>query len=60
MATVKEIYGELDRWAPFAIQMEFDNAGFLVGRGDREVRKILVALDITEEVAAEEIGRAHV
>ena len=53
MATVKEIYGELDRWAPFAIQMEFDNAGFLVGRGERTVRKILVSLDVTEAVAEE-------
>ena len=33
--------------------MDFDNAGFLVGRGGREVGKILVALDITEEVAEE-------
>ena len=55
MATVKEIYGELDRWAPFAIQMEFDNAGFLVGRGERTVRRVLVSLDITREVADEAV-----
>ena len=53
MATVREIFQELDRWAPFETQMDFDNAGFLVGRGDREVRKILVSLDITEAVAEE-------
>lgn len=56
MAAVTDIYAALDEWAPFAIQMDFDNAGFLVGRGDREVQRILVALDITEEVA-EEAGR---
>ena len=33
--------------------MDFDNAGFLVGRGDRTVDKVLVSLDITEEVVAE-------
>ena len=33
--------------------MEFDNAGFLVGRGERAVTKALIALDITEEVVAE-------
>ena len=33
MATVKEIYRLLDRKAPFRYQMDFDNAGFLVGRG---------------------------
>ena len=53
MHTVMEIYRYLDTMAPFALQMDFDNAGFLVGRGDREVHKILVSLDITEEVAAE-------
>ena len=53
MAAVTEIFEAMDRWAPFETQMDFDNAGFLVGRGGREVRKILVALDITEEVAEE-------
>lgn len=53
MATVKEVYQTLDRFAPFATQMDFDNAGFLVGRGAAPVERILVALDITGEVAAE-------
>lgn len=53
MATVKDVYQALDRWAPFSTQMDFDNAGFLVGRGEARVRKILVALDITKEVIQE-------
>lgn len=53
MADVREIYRFMDRIAPFHTQEGFDNAGFLVGRGDREVSKILVALDITREVAEE-------
>ena len=58
MATVREVYQYLDGLAPFSLQMDFDNAGFLVGRGDRTVTKILVSLDITEEVASEatEVG----
>ncbi|MGI5933214.1 MAG: Nif3-like dinuclear metal center hexameric protein [Lawsonibacter sp.] len=55
MAAVTEIFEAMDRWAPFETQMDFDNAGFLVGRGSREVEKILVALDITEEVAEEAV-----
>lgn len=51
--TVKEVYDFLQEKAPFEFQLGFDNAGFLVGRGDREVTKILVALDITEDVAKE-------
>ena len=53
MATVREIYQYLDGLAPFSLQMDFDNAGFLVGRGDRTVDKVLVSLGITEEVVAE-------
>lgn len=53
MATVKEIYTVLDEFAPFETQAEFDNAGFLVGRGDRAVTDVLVALDITDAVIEE-------
>ncbi len=53
MATVKEIYTALDNFAPFETQAEFDNAGFLAGRGDREVNRVLVALDITDAVIGE-------
>ncbi len=56
MATVKEIYQVVDRMAPFATQEGFDNAGFLVGRGGREVKRILVALDITLPVVEEAVS----
>ena len=57
MAEVRDIYRFLDRIAPFHTQEGFDNAGFLVGRGNREVNKILVALDITGEVVEEAARR---
>ncbi len=53
MATVKDIYAYLDKMAPFSYQMSFDNSGFLVGRGGFEVTRLMVALDITEEVVGE-------
>lgn len=53
MADVMEVYRALDGWAPFETQMDFDNAGFLVGRGERPVSRVLVALDITEQVVEE-------
>lgn len=53
MATVKDIYQYIDSRAPFNSQLGFDNSGFLVGRGDKKVTRILVALDITEAVALE-------
>ena len=53
MATVKDIYQAIDQWAPFCTQMDFDNSGFLVGRGGTSVTKVLVALDITKTVIEE-------
>lgn len=53
MATVNEVYDFLDKLAPFDLQMDFDNAGFLVGRGETQVKRLLVALDITLPVVQE-------
>lgn len=55
MAEVRGIYRFIDQIAPFHTQESFDNAGFLVGRGDQNVKKVLVALDITPEVAEEAV-----
>lgn len=53
MATVKEVEAFLFSKAPQELAMNWDNVGLLVGFPDREVKKILVALDITEEVVGE-------
>lgn len=53
MATVKEIEAFLFSKAPKELAMEWDNVGLLVGFPDREVKKTLVALDITGEVVGE-------
>lgn len=53
VTTVGAVYEFLQEKAPFELQEGFDNAGFLVGREDASVSKLLVALDITEEVVRE-------
>ena len=53
MATVNEVYDFLDKLAPFDLQMDFDNAGILVGRGETQVKRLLVALDIPLPVVQE-------
>ena len=40
-------------WAPRQLAESWDNVGHLVGDPDREVRRILVSLDITERVVQE-------
>lgn len=46
----KDIITELNRLAPQDLACEWDNPGFQAGRADKEVHKILVALDATDEV----------
>ena len=55
---VKEILAAVDALAPFALTMDFDNTGLLVGDGNAEVTGVVLALDCTEEVIdkAKELG----
>lgn len=57
MKTVNEIFEYLDKKAPVAYKMDFDNPGFLVGNGNWQVNKVLLALDITDEVINEALPR---
>lgn len=57
MTRVQDIYAYIDGFAPFATQMDFDNAGLLVGDGQAEVRRVLLALDATLEVVKEAVRK---
>lgn len=55
MTTVGGVFTFLQEKSPFELQEGFDNAGFLVGREDASVSKLLVALDITQHVVQEAV-----
>ena len=55
MPTAKEVETYLFGIAPKELAMSWDNVGLLVGETGKEVRSILVALDITDEVVNEAI-----
>ena len=50
---VSDLLASLCKLAPLELQMDFDNSGFQVGRGDAAVRRALLALDVTSEVVEE-------
>lgn len=52
---LNQLVGELNKWAPFAYQESYDNSGLLVGEAHQEIEKILITLDITEEIIEEAI-----
>lgn len=46
----KEIIKKIESRYPKSFAMDWDNVGLLVGRNDKEVKKIYIALDATDEV----------
>lgn len=55
--TVAEIYEIINIAAPFSSAMEFDNVGILVGSREKQVKKVLLALDITIDVVNEAVEK---
>ncbi|OQB15196.1 MAG: putative GTP cyclohydrolase 1 type 2 [Firmicutes bacterium ADurb.Bin193] len=53
MTTVRDIAEKMKVFAPPALAGEWDNVGLLVGSHDKVVRRILVALDMDSQTAAE-------
>lgn len=53
MIKVSNVYDKMDKIAPFSFQQKWDNSGLITGDKENEVSKILLALDITKDVALE-------
>ena len=51
----REIANIIERTYPKDAALEWDNVGLLIGRAEKEVRKIYVALDVTEDVIREAV-----
>lgn len=54
---VRHITNFMHQWAPPKIKMDYDNVGLLVGDQQQDVSRILVCLDITEQVVDEAIRK---
>ena len=52
---VREVTSVIEAFAPLSLQESYDNSGLIVGRYDDEVSKILLAVDVTEEVIDEAV-----
>ena len=55
MNTVKDISKEIEKFAPKYLMEDYDNVGLMVGRDDKHVSKVLLALDCTNDVIREAI-----
>ena len=59
MTTVRDIESFLYGWAPRDLAESWDNVGLLVGDPEATVERVLVALDITPQVAEEALERGY-
>jgi len=50
---ISEIAGEVEKIAPLKLAQDWDNVGLLVGSGAKNVKNILITIDITADVVSE-------
>ena len=50
---IKEIAAAVERIAPLALAQDWDNVGFLVGDADRNIKNVLITIDVTSAVIEE-------
>ncbi|WP_185882535.1 Nif3-like dinuclear metal center hexameric protein [Blattabacterium cuenoti] len=55
--TVKNITDQLENFAPIEYSEPYDNVGLIIGSYEQIVRKLLITLDITEEIIEEAIKK---
>ena len=53
--SVSDVFMYLSEWAPPESKLKSDNVGLLVGRQNAQVSRVLVSLDITDDVISEAI-----
>lgn len=53
--TCKDIVDLMEKLAPSKYHESWDNVGLLVGRNDKEIKKVMVALDPSEDVISQSI-----
>jgi len=54
---IRHITNFIHQWAPPGMKLDYDNVGLLVGDPSSGVKRILVCLDVTEEVVNEAIEK---
>lgn len=53
---VKDITDIIEEFAPLNLQESYDNSGLIVGRSDDEVKGVLIAVDVTDDVIDEALA----
>lgn len=57
MIRIKDIAAAIEEFAPLALQEHYDNAGLQIGSPEAEVARVLLCLDVTEEILNEAVSK---
>ena len=57
MTIVNDIYKAVDKIAPFKLAEKWDNSGLLIGDKNNTVTKVMLCLDITNEIVDEAVKK---
>lgn len=55
MVIVNDVFDNLRELAPTELQLSYDNSGFLIGHADAKLSRVILSLDVTDEVIDEAI-----
>lgn len=55
MVKVKDIVGEIEKFAPKELAYSWDNTGFILGDSEKEVKKVFLTLDVFKETVDEAV-----
>lgn len=53
--TNKKVFDLMEKWAPLNLAYDWDNVGLQVGSANKEVKKVMITLDVLESVVDEAI-----
>lgn len=53
MTKIKDIIREIEKFAPKCLQEDYDNVGLMVGDDEKEVKRVLLSLDCTNDAIEE-------
>ncbi len=58
MAKVKNIIELIENFAPLELQEDYDNSGFTIGDRNSDIKKVMLALDLSSDVLDEAIRKS--
>jgi len=54
---VRDIIHEIEQFAPLAYQESYDNSGLIIGSMEKDIKKVLLCLDVSDDIIKEAVEK---